>query len=71
MESIPMMDDEGEFDNVINNLYEGGVDKRLLYLYDNMSDSDLENDALIDAIEASPSYTRNSMGLSEIKSLRA
>jgi hypothetical protein len=70
MDSIPMMEDEEETDRVIEDIYGGRINKRQLYLYD-MSDEDLDNDALIDAIESSPSYTRNSVGLSEIKSLRA
>ena len=70
MESIPMMDDEEEADREIERIYGDRVDKRQLYLYE-LSDSDLDNDALIDAIEASPTYQRNSVGLSEIKALRA
>ena len=70
MDNIPLMDDETQVDTVIETLYTGGVDKRLLYLYE-MSDADLDNDALVDAIEASPSYLRNSVGLAEIKELRA
>jgi hypothetical protein len=71
MDSLPMMDDEEVVDTVIEGLYGDRVDKRQLYLFDSMSDSDLENDALIDAIESSPSYSRNSVGLSEIRALRA
>ena len=70
MESIPMMDDEEEADRVIEDIYGDRVDKRQLYLYE-MSDADLDNDALIDAIEASPTYLRNTVGLSELKALRA
>jgi cell division protein FtsZ len=70
MESIPMMEDEEETDRVIEDIYGGRINKRQLYLYE-MSDDDLDNDALIDAIEASPSYLRNSVGLAEIKALRA
>ena len=71
LDSLPMMDDEEVVDTVIEGLYGDRVDKRQLYLYDSMSDSDLDNDALIDAIESSPSFSRNSVGLSEIRSLRA
>ena len=70
MESIPEMEDEDETDRVIEDLYGDRVDKRQLYLYE-LSDNDLDNDALIDAIEASPSYLRNSVELAEIKALRA
>ena len=70
MESIPMMDDEEEADRVIEDIYGDRVDKRQLYLYE-MTDADLDNDALIDAIEASPTYLRNTVGLSELKALRA
>ena len=70
MESIPMMDDEELMEGVINKLYDNRVGKKQLYLYD-MSDADLDNNALIDAIESSPSYTRNLTGLNEIKALRA
>lgn len=70
MDNIPMMDDEHEVDTVIDTLYDGGVDKRLLYLFE-LTDADLDNDALIDALEASPTFQRNSVGLTEIKSLRA
>jgi cell division protein FtsZ len=70
MESIPEMEDEDETDRVIEDLYGDRVDKRQLYLYE-LSDNDLDNDALIDAIESSPSYLRNSVELAEIKALRA
>ena len=70
MESIPMMDEEEETDRVIEVIYGDRVDKKQLYLYE-MSDADLDNDALIDALESSPSYLRNQTGLNEIKSLRA
>lgn len=70
MESIPMMDDEEEADRVIEDIYGDRVDKRQLYIYE-MSDADLDNDALIDAIEVSPTYLRNTVGLSELKALRA
>ena len=70
MESIPMMEDEEETDRVIEDIYGDRVNKKQLYLYE-MSDADLDNDALIDAIESSPSYLRNSVGLAEIKALRA
>lgn len=70
VESIPMMDDDEEADREIERIYGDRPDKKQLYLYE-FSDDDLDNDALIDAIEASPSYQRNSVGLSEIKALRA
>ena len=70
MDNLPLMDDEEVVDTVIEGLYGDRVDKKQLYLYE-MSDADLDNDALIDAIEASPSYSRNSIGLAEIKNLRA
>ena len=70
MENIPLMDDEEEADRVIEDMYGGRINKRQLYLYD-LSDEDLDNDALIDALEASPSYSRNSVGLAELKELRA
>jgi len=70
MDSLPMMYDEEDVDTVIEGLYGDRVDKRQLYIYE-MSESDLDNDALIDAIEASPTYTRNTVGLTEIKALRA
>ena len=72
MESIPMMDEESdeEIDSEIERIYGDRVSKKQLYLYE-ISDADLDNDALIDAIEASPSYLRNSVGLAEIKALRA
>ena len=65
-----MMEDEEETDRVIENIYGDRVNKKQLYLY-TMSDADLDNDALIDAIESSPSYLRNSVGLAEIKALTA
>ena len=71
MESIPLLDDEETTDIEIERIYGERANKKQLYLIDNMSDKDLENDALIDAIESSPSYLRNSVGLSEIKALRA
>ena len=72
MESIPMMDEESdeEIDSEIERIYGDRVSKKQLYLYE-IADADLDNDALIDAIEASPSYLRNSVGLAEIKALRA
>ena len=72
MESLPLMDDESEkeTDEVIERIYGDRVNKKQLYLYE-MTDADLDNDALIDALESSPSYQRNSAGLSEIKALRA
>jgi cell division protein FtsZ len=70
MDNLPLMDDEEVVDTVIEGLYGDRVDKRQLYLYE-MSDADLDNDALIDAIEASPTYLRNTVGLSELKALRA
>lgn len=72
MESIPMMDEESdeEIDSEIERIYGDRVSKKQLYLYE-ISDADLDNDALIDAIEASPAYLRNSVGLAEIKALRA
>lgn len=71
VESIPLLDDEETTDIEIERIYGERANKKQLYLYDKMSDDDLENDALIDAIESSPSYLRNSVGLSEIRSLRA
>lgn len=71
VESIPLLDDEETTDMEIERIYGERANKKQLYLYDNMSDKDLENDALIDAIESSPTYLRNSVGLSEIKALRA
>lgn len=71
VESIPLLDDEETTDIEIERIYGERANKKQLYLYDNMSDNDLENDALIDAIESSPTYLRNSVGLSEIKALRA
>ena len=70
MDNIPMMDDDETIDGVITSLYEGGVGKRLLYIHE-LTDADLDNDALIDALEASPTIQRNSVGLNEIKNLRA
>lgn len=70
MDNLPLMDDEEVVDTVIEGLYGDRVDKRQLYLYE-MTDADLDNDALIDAIEASPTYLRNTVGLSEFKALRA
>lgn len=72
MESIPMMEEESEeeIDTEIERIYGDRVDKKQLYLYE-FSDADLDNDALIDAIESSPSYLRNLTGLNEIKALRA
>ena len=70
MDNLPLMDDEEVVDTVIEGLYGDRVDKRQLYLYE-MTDADLDNDALIDAIEASPTYLRNTVGLSELKALRA
>ena len=57
MESLPMMDDEEETDRVIEGIYGDRVNKRQIYWYE-MSDSDLDNDALIDALESSPTYQR-------------
>lgn len=70
MDSLPMMYDEEDADTVIEVLYGDRVDKRQIYWYE-MSESDLDNDALIDAVESSPTYTRNTVELSEIKALRA
>ena len=70
MDSLPMMYDEEDADTVIEVLYGDRVDKRQIYWYE-MSESDLDNDALIDAVESSPTYTRNTVDLSEIKALRA
>jgi hypothetical protein len=55
---------------VIEDIYGDRVGKRQLYLFE-MTDADLDNDALIDAIESSPTYLRNTVGLSELKSMRA
>jgi len=72
MESLPLMDDESEkeTDEVIERIYGDRVNKKQLYIYE-MTDADLDNDVLIDALESSPTYQRNSTGLSEIKALRA
>ena len=70
MESLPMMDDEEETDRVIEGIYGDRVNKRQIYWYE-MSDSDLDNDALIDALESSPTYQRNPEGINELKALRA
>ena len=70
MDSLPMMYDEEDADTVIEVLYGDRVDKRQIYWYE-MSESDLDNDALIDAVESSPTYTRNTVDLSGIKALRA
>ena len=65
-----MMDDEEETDRVIEGIYGDRVNKRQIYWYE-MSDSDLDNDALIDALESSPTYQRNPEGINELKALRA
>ena len=70
MESLPMMDDEEETDRVIEGIYGDRVNKRQIYWYE-MSDSDLDNDALIDALESSPTYQRHPEGINELKALRA
>lgn len=71
MENIPEMEDDEEATRQIERIYGERANKKQLYLYDKMSDSDLENDNLIDALEASPSYLRNQAGLKEITALRA
>lgn len=68
MENIPLMEDE-EPSTIIETLYGDRVDKRQLYLFE-FADKDLENDALIDALEASASYQRNSIELAGIKAFR-
>jgi cell division protein FtsZ len=73
MDSIPMMDedsDESTTDMVIEQLYGEGVDKKSLCLFD-LTDEDLDNDILIDALETSPTYQRTREQLAEIKSLRS
>lgn len=70
MESIPMMDDESMVDTAIEEIYGERSNKKQLYLLE-LSDDDLDNDALIDALESSVSYLRNSQELSDIKSLRS
>ncbi|NLA94694.1 MAG: cell division protein FtsZ [Bacteroidales bacterium] len=73
MDSIPMMDedsDESTTDMVIEQLYGEGVDKKSLCLFD-LTDEDLDNDILIDALETSPTYQRTREQLTEIKSLRS
>lgn len=71
MESVPMMDDDSDenTDTVIQKIYGEGVDKKFLFLFE-LSDEDLDNDRLIDAIESSPACLRTREDLSSIKALR-
>ena len=58
MDSIPMIDeaDQQQTSNVIDNLY-GRGEKKSFSLID-LTDEFMENDRLIDALAASPAYTR-------------
>ena len=72
MESIPMLDDESEeaVDTAIEGVYGGAsVNRRLLCLFE-LSDQDLDNEQLIDAIESVPASIRTSRDISDFKALR-
>lgn len=71
MSNIPMVDESEEStDDLIENIYGDRVDKKVLYLLE-LDDEDLNNAALIDAMESKPVYQRNSSILSQLKSLRS
>lgn len=72
MESIPMLDDESEeaVDTAIEGVYGGAsVNRRLLCLFE-LTDQDLDNEQLIDAIESVPASIRTSRDISDFKALR-
>jgi cell division protein FtsZ len=71
MSNIPMVDESEEStDDLIENIYGDRVDKKVLYLLE-LDDEDLNNAALIDAMESKPVYQRNSTILSQLKSLKS
>ncbi len=70
MSNIPLLDDAaGTSDEIIGKLYGEPIGKKARYIFV-LNDSDMDDDRIIDAIEASPTCKRNSAGLSDIKALR-
>ncbi|HZK03591.1 MAG TPA: cell division protein FtsZ [Bacteroidaceae bacterium] len=70
MSNIPLLDDSaGTSDEIIGKLYGEPIGKKARYIFV-LNDSDMDDDRIIDAIEASPTCKRNSAGLSDIKALR-
>lgn len=72
MDNLPLLDGDSEKDTnaVIELMYKDRIDKKLFYLVD-LTDDDLDNDMLIDALAASPAADRTVGGRSEIFSLRS
>jgi len=72
VDSIPVIDDQDErgVDSAISDIYnDNSGGGKLLCLFD-LDDSDLDNEALIDAIASKPVLTRTTQDLNELKSLR-
>lgn len=68
MSNIPL--DDSEDTDVVGRIYGEPAGKKALYLFE-LEDNDLDNDALIDALIATPTQLRRSSDISEIKSLRS
>lgn len=70
MSNLPLMEDESDetVERTITQLYDG-IDKKLFCLYE-LSEKDLDNERLIEALADSPASERNSKQLNEIKALR-
>lgn len=69
MSNIPLGEDDGEDIDPISQFYDGSIDKKALYTFE-LEDGDLDNDALINALVESPTHTRRSSDLTDIRAFR-
>ncbi|MCQ2110749.1 MAG: cell division protein FtsZ [Bacteroidaceae bacterium] len=63
-----VLEDDAHGEKAIEGYYGPEVGKKALFLY-TLNDDDLDSDAVINAIEASPAYSRSRSGLDSIKAL--
>lgn len=69
MSNIPLVEDNTDNEEAIGKLYGEPAGKKALYIFE-LEDDDMDNDALINALNESPTNLRRSSDLSEMKALR-
>lgn len=69
MSNIPLVEDAADNEETIGKLYGEPAGKKALYIFE-LEDDDMDNDALINALNESPTNLRRSSDLSEMKALR-
>lgn len=69
MSNIPLVEENTDNEEAIGKLYGEPAGKKALYIFE-LEDDDMDNDALINALNESPTNLRRSSDLSEMKALR-